>query len=320
MTELGNLIPVPIREVWSSEDEDFTPWVASKAGLTLLSDYLGLTLESAQSEVEVGQFRADVVCNHASDDGTTTKVVIENQLGLSDHEHLGQLMVYVASANAGIGIWIAGEFTTEHRKAVERLNDSPSGHPRYFCVELGAWCIGDSTVAPAFSVIVKPGDWSRASVPAPPAKNNGHLRRFWARLNQRLADAGMPQSRTSKWRNYQRFDLPHQGVSLSVVRDRSRNRARLYMWRSGHQNLFRQLEAHRSSIEHELGVSTDWKSDNFRSSIDLSIDSHLFDESKWDCEIEWMIGRLARLRAVFEPRLRELASDAPEVEAESLAA
>ena len=309
MTKLGSLIPVPIRDVWPSEDEDFTPWVASESGLTLLGDSLGLVLESAEREVEIGQFRADIVCDQLNDDGSKTKVIIENQLGISDHEHLGQLTTYAASSGAGIGIWVAGGFTPEHRQAIKALNDSSAGQPRFFCVEVGAWRIGDSDPAPAFSVLVKPADRGYIAVHAPPRENRGHLQRFWMQLDQRLSEERMVQSHTLRWRYYQRFDLPHDIACLSVVREHHQNRVRLYMRGDGHVQLYSQLKSHRSAINDQLGESVSWKSDHKRSSIDVSTESFLYDQRMWKGEIDWMVANLKLFRRVFEPMLAELAGD-----------
>ena len=313
MTKLGSLIPVPIRDVWPSEDEDFTPWVASESGLMLLGDYTGMTLESAEAEVDIGQFRADIICDKVNDDGSKTKVVIENQLGTSDHEHLGQLMVYVASAAAGIGVWIAGEFTPEHRKAIKDLNNASGGQPKYFCVEVSAWRIGDSDPAPAFSVIEKPDDWHSTAGPTAPRKNQGHLKRFWKLLDLRLVEAGKQQSIPGRRLDYRRFNIEGLPACFSLARTAGGNRARLYIYRDG-DSVFRRLERDQEIISRELSTLGDtvyWNQPNEkRSSIDLRTKSHVYDESKWGNEIDWMMQRLDLLRNVFMPRLESVeASD-----------
>ncbi len=43
---LGQLHKVDIRNVWSNEAQDFTPWLAEEANIKLLGDTIELELES----------------------------------------------------------------------------------------------------------------------------------------------------------------------------------------------------------------------------------------------------------------------------------
>ena len=65
---------------------------------------------------DVGPFRADILCKKV---GTTDWVLIENQLERSDHTHLGQLITYAAGLKAVTIVWIAPQFTEEHRAAID---------------------------------------------------------------------------------------------------------------------------------------------------------------------------------------------------------
>ena len=86
--KLGRLSPVSLRDVWSREDSDFTPWLAQDENITLLGEAIGIPLEVEDTEVNVGPFRADVLCR---DMEGGNQVLIENQIEKTDHGHLGQL-------------------------------------------------------------------------------------------------------------------------------------------------------------------------------------------------------------------------------------
>jgi hypothetical protein len=86
---------VRLRDYFRDEARDFTPWLCKPENLSMLSDTIGMNLEFVGREVPVGPFRADIV---AEDDDR--RVVIENQLDVTDHRHLGQLLVYATDRKA----------------------------------------------------------------------------------------------------------------------------------------------------------------------------------------------------------------------------
>jgi len=117
---LGRLHKVDLREAWTSESIDFTPWLAQEDNLKLLGEVIGIELELESQEKEVGPFRADILCKNTANDSW---VLIENQLARTDHSHLGQLITYAAGLNAVTIVWIAERFTQEHRAAMDWLNE-----------------------------------------------------------------------------------------------------------------------------------------------------------------------------------------------------
>jgi hypothetical protein len=67
-----------------------------------------LELELDRVEVAVGFYSADIVATDAS---SNRKVVIENQLEKTNHDHLGKVLTYASGLEARILIWIAKKFT-----------------------------------------------------------------------------------------------------------------------------------------------------------------------------------------------------------------
>ncbi len=66
-------------------------------------DALGMDLEVDEREAPVGMFSLDLLAR----DGSGRPVIIENQLGTTDHTHLGQILTYAAGHNASVIVWIA---------------------------------------------------------------------------------------------------------------------------------------------------------------------------------------------------------------------
>lgn len=156
--ELGSLTKINVRDVWKDEAKDFTPWLAQEDNIRILSKEIGIELEVSSIEKEVGSFRADILCN---DINSESFVVIENQLEKTDHNHLGQLLTYAAGLKALTIVWIAKEFTEEHRAVIDWLNEITDENYNFFGIEIQAWKIGDSLPAPKFSLVCKPNTWMK---------------------------------------------------------------------------------------------------------------------------------------------------------------
>ena len=77
--------------MWSHEALNFTPWVAEN--VDLLADAVGLDITVDETESSVGDFNVDI---YASETGTDRKIIIENQLEDTDHDHLGKLITYAS--------------------------------------------------------------------------------------------------------------------------------------------------------------------------------------------------------------------------------
>jgi hypothetical protein len=93
---LSRLQQVPIRDIWPTKPQGFTPWLASPENLPLLGDAIGLRLELQSTEESVGEFRADIVCKTIPEGEL---VLVENQFAQTDHTHLGQILTYAAGKN-----------------------------------------------------------------------------------------------------------------------------------------------------------------------------------------------------------------------------
>ena len=156
---LGTLEPVNVRDIWAGEATHFTPWLALPENLEILGDTLGISLEPVATEASVGPYYADIVCKDESDN---TNVLIENQLEKTDHRHLGQIFTYAAGLDAVKIVWIAPQFTDEHKAAIDWLNSISTDEFSFFAIEIELWKIADSPPAPRFNVVAGPNDWSRA--------------------------------------------------------------------------------------------------------------------------------------------------------------
>ena len=158
--ELGRLHEVHVRDLWKHEQYDFSNWIAQKDNIELLNEILGLTLTDIDKEVYVGTYRCDIV---AQDETTGVKVIIENQLEASNHDHLGKIITYASGLDASVVVWIVTEAREEHKSAIEWLNNNTNQNINFFLIEIHAYKIGNSLPAPKFEVIERPNDFIKLS-------------------------------------------------------------------------------------------------------------------------------------------------------------
>ena len=95
MLNLGKLKEIKdLRKVWPHEALDFTPWLAEDDNLAMLADAVGLEITLDETESSVGDFNVDI---YATETGTDRKIIIENQLEDTNHDHLGKLITNAAN-------------------------------------------------------------------------------------------------------------------------------------------------------------------------------------------------------------------------------
>lgn len=159
MALLGKIEKIDdLRTIWKHEAHDFSKWLAQEENLALLSKAIGIDMVLKETESSVGSFSVDLF---ASEEGTGRKIIIENQLEDTDHDHLGKIITYASGKGAEVIVWIVKRARDEHRQAVEWLNQHTDENIGFFLVEIELWRINDSLPAPKFTIIEKPNDWAK---------------------------------------------------------------------------------------------------------------------------------------------------------------
>ena len=145
---IGKLKKHNLRSIWKHEATDFTVWLESNLGE--LSEVLNMDLELVKREHAVGSFAADIVAV----DENGNKVIIENQLEKTDHNHLGQIITYVSNLEAKTVVWITSEPRQEHVNALSWLNTQTNVD--FYLIKLAAVSIDGSKPAPLLQAICEP--------------------------------------------------------------------------------------------------------------------------------------------------------------------
>ena len=309
MNKLGRLERVDLREIWETEAQHFTPWLAAEDNLSVLAETLGMELELDTQEANVGPFRADILCRN-SDGGSW--VLIENQLTRSDHGHLGQLLTYAAGLHAVTICWVAERFTEEHRATLDWLNEITGEHIRFFGLEVEAWRIGDSLPAPKFNVVSRPNDWSRSVTPPKPlTPKRLRLQEFWTALMEHLEERGSAVRRKKPQpENWLYFSVGRSEFWLEATLQAAEKWIGVALFMSGPDATahYALLERQRAEIERDLGA-LEWRAlpDRKSSSIRLRLkDTDPLQEKDWPTQLDWMASTLERFVKAFRPRVKSL--------------
>ena len=147
-----------LRSVWQHEALNFSKWLAQDENLAQLSEAIGIDIILEELESSVGNFNVDLF---AIEEGTDRKIIIENQLEDTNHDHLGKIITYASGKGAEVIVWIVKRARDEHRQAIEWLNQNTGIKIGFFLVEIELWQIDDSAIAPKFNVVERPNDWAK---------------------------------------------------------------------------------------------------------------------------------------------------------------
>lgn len=313
MPELGRIASVDLREIWTSEDKHFTPWLAQPENLELLGEALGIDLQLEAQEKDVGPFRADLLCKNTAEEDSW--VVIENQIERTDHRHLGQLLTYASGLHAKTIVWISRQFTEEHRAALDWLNRIANRSAQFFGIEVELWKIGSSPAAPRFNVVCKPNEWeatvedAKEAISAEEGNRSQRLRiRYWTAFRDYLRDqrSSLKAQKPSKdhWYSFGIGTSRAHTAALLITRD-GEIAVELTMNGPDAKDLFRDLHAQKESIEMSLGETLDWREmpDKKASRIVVFRSADGYSEATWPEQFAWLRERLEAFDRVFRPLL-----------------
>lgn len=300
MTEIGRLERVPLREVWKHEAYDFTTWLENN--VAVVNEVTGLNLANIEREQAAGAFSIDLV---AEDEGGG-KVIIENQLEKSNHDHLGKLITYLSALNARAAIWIVSEPRPEHVAAMSWLNDSSSAS--FYLLKVEAVRIGASLPAPLLTAIVKPSEEKPSIARSNQEFEERHtLQVEWWRLLLKNAAAKRHAHLTPRRTRYFGTKWGVPGLSLTYIVTRQQNGVELYFGRSSSQEnlaIFDLLSAQAGAIQASFGEALVW--DRMEGNNGCRVRA-MFDggyrapEDQWPAIQERQVDAMRRLEGAFAP-------------------
>ena len=312
MVEVASLDEVPLRSVWRDEAREFTPWLAANPGL--LGKELQMDLELEGKEVPVGAFSADLLLR---DTNTGQRVVVENLLEMTDHDHLGKLITYAAALEARWAVLVAKQFRPEHRSALTWLNSISGEGSGFFGIEVQAVRIADSPTAVRLDLVVKPDDFSRRARAGAETVSETKSRyiEWWAGFLPEFhaAHPGWSNAQKPSYSNWMDFPSGKGGVRYSVnfayPTGASNYSLCASVYMDDGDSVYPALEAQRSEIEAKCGLILEWdQGETTRSSrVGVYLDpADPTDRARWPEYRAWAIKTLGELRQAFATPIRNL--------------
>jgi hypothetical protein len=255
--KVARLERVDLRQVWRHEAYDFTQWLQDNADI--LSDATGLSLINVEREKAAGDFSIDLV----AEDERGGKVIIENQLGKSDHDHLGKLITYLAAMEAHTAIWIVAHPRPEHVAAVAWMNDSMRS-AKIYLLKVEAVRIGESLPAPLLTLILGPSVETESAARAKDEFEERYdaRRRWWSALVAR-PEAKMHAHITPGRYSWIGTSSGIRGLQFIYTVTQNECTAELYIDRgegaaAENKAIFDQLFAHKAEIDTAFGGPLSW--------------------------------------------------------------
>ena len=301
--KLAKLRQVSLREVWKHEALDFTNWLAKEDNLALLSDEIGIEISLIRTEASVGKFNVDVL---AEEENTGRKIIIENQLKSTDHDHLGKIITYASGFDASIIIWIVKDIRDEHKQAVDWLNEHTDEQANFFVVKMEVWQIGDSPYAPKFQVISQPNDWAKAIKKTHTKTGLSDIKLmqldFWTEFKK------YGQENNAKLRFRKPFPQHWYDISvgdsraqLSLVTDTRNNKIRCEFYIPDNKELYLELEKHKSEIASLLDYDLEWMylEGKKASRVKTTTSADISQTDQWESYFSWLLEASVKLQEVF---------------------
>lgn len=262
MVNLGKIERISdLRTVWAHEALDFSKWLAEEENLAMLSDTIGIDVIFSELESSVGNFNVDIF---ATEEGSARKIVIENQLEDTDHDHLGKIITYAAGKSAEVIIWIVKRAKDEHRQAVEWLNQHTDENIGIFLLEIELWRIDNSAPAAKFNVVERPNDWAKTLKIKEGLSDTKRLQlEFWQSFSEyafeQTAFAQEFSSRKAQAQHWYDLRLGSSAYHLSLTANTQKKRLGAEIYINDDKSLFEKFKLHADEIESDLNMTLDWR-------------------------------------------------------------
>lgn len=301
--KLGKMVKITdLRSVWKNEPRNFSKWLAEEENLNMLGKEIGVDMTLEQLESKVGEFSVDLL---AIETGTSRKIIIENQLEDTNHDHLGKIITYASGKDAEIIIWVVKRAREEHRKAIEWLNDKTSTNIAFFLVEIELWQIDNSAMAPHFNIVERPNDWAKAIKVSEGLSDTKKLQYdFWQtfcyyafKLEKMNKEFTQRKPQPQHWHT---LGISGKPYTINVAVNTLKKLISVDLYISGDKEFFNKLLSVKNEFEQAFGMSLEWNEaeKDCRIVVKKKGDIKNTSETNWHEMFNWLIETSLKLKQV----------------------
>lgn len=307
---LSRLKKIKLREEWKNEATDFTNWLAQDENLQILSDEIGIDISLVQTEASVGKFSVDIL---AEEENTGRKIVIENQLEITNHDHFGKIITYASGFDAEIIIWIVKDVRDEHKQAVDWLNEHTDDKINIFAIRMELWQIEDSPYAPKFQIISKPNDWAKAIKKSTTQSELSDRKlmqlEFWNQFKEFAAtEQTSLRLRKSYPQHWYDISIGNSKSYLSLIVDTDNAQIRCEFYIPDSKSLFEALLQNKDTIKSKLEYELEWmelegkKASRIRTVLNIDVGNN----ENWGKCFMWLMNTAQDFQFVFTEQIRKI--------------
>ena len=312
--KLGKLEQITdLRSVWKHEAKDFTPWLAKEENLEILSEAVGIDIVVEEQESNVGDFSVDL---YATEEGTGRRIIIENQLEETNHDHLGKIITYASGKDAEVIIWIVKRARDEHKQAIEWLNQHTDDKFEFFLIEIELWKINDSEPAPKFNIVERPNNWAKAMKKTVGHSETETLRlAFWENFNNEalkhssfMKDFKLRKPQAQHWYD---LGMGSSAYHLSMTLNTKSSSLTAGLYVNEDKDIITKLMANEEQVAKMLGLSDpkeiEWRLDeNKKASRFLVLHpmEDMNDRNNWNSGCAWLCDMCIRIKQVVKEILK----------------
>lgn len=306
--KLAKLRKVDLREVWTHEALDFTDWLARQENLDLLSEEIGIDIKPIETEANVGKFKVDIL---AEEEATGRKIIIENQLEETNHDHLGKIITYASGYDAEFIIWVVKDVRAEHKKAIDWLNGHTDENTNFFLIRIELWQVEESDPAPKFEVVVSPNEWAKiikaSSSGSKMTETKVQQLDFWTKFKGFVREQDIKlKLQTPRPQHWYDVSMGSSEAHVALTINTRDNLIGCEVYISRNKDFFKYLQNLKETIEEDLGEETNWVNAQVASRILIKKQvSDVFSESEQQLYFDWLYHKTVLFREVFGKHFKD---------------
>ena len=207
-------------------------------------------------------------------------------------------------------IWVVKHAREEHKAAVEWLNNHTDDKIGFFLCEIKLFQIGDSDIAPSFTVVERPNDWTK-EIKKTTATNPTQQQRleYWQAFNDyafqneefnKVFNKRKPT--TDHWMD---FSIGSSACHIAVSQIQKRNAIDVELYINDDKELFRNLLLHKDEIESVMGLVLDWRELPERKASRIIIEKEVtFDNrATWSQQFDYIMDVCMKMKKAFKKYL-----------------